>query len=54
MLIGATLLTICLGRILRGERANDGRFMFDGSAWYWHFVDAVWLLLFAIFYAWAG
>ena len=54
VLIGATLLTICLVRILRGERASDGRFMFDGSAWYWHFVDAVWLLLFAIFYAWAG
>lgn len=54
VLIGVTLLSICLLRLQRGERASDGGFLFDASAWYWHFVDAVWLFLFAIFYAWSG
>ena len=54
VLIGATLLSICLLRVLRSEPASGGFFLFDASAWYWHFVDAVWLLLFAVFYAWAN
>jgi heme/copper-type cytochrome/quinol oxidase subunit 3 len=52
--IGTALLSTCLLSLLRVEHAGDGGFLFDASAWYWHFVDAVWLFLFAVFYAWAG
>ena len=53
VLIGVCLLTLCLIRVARSDDAPSG-FVFDAAAWYWHFVDAVWLLLFAVFYAWAG
>lgn len=51
--IGATLLAICLARIAGGPPQGQNG-LFEASAWYWHFVDVVWLLLFAVFYAWGG
>ena len=54
VLIGVCLLAVCLARLLTPAFAPRGSFGFDAAVWYWHFVDAVWLLLFAVFYAWGG
>jgi len=54
VMIGAVLLSIYLRRVLSSRSADEVGFIATAASWYWHFVDAVWLLLFAIFYAWAG
>jgi cytochrome c oxidase subunit 3 len=48
--IGAIMLTVMLIRILRGQLTPDNHFAFEASAWYWHFVDVVWLFLFVVVY----
>jgi len=48
--IGAIMLTVMLFRVLRGHFTPDHHFAFEASAWYWHFVDVVWLLLFVLVY----
>jgi cytochrome c oxidase subunit III len=48
--IGAIMLTVMLVRILRGHFTKDHHFAFEAAAWYWHFVDVVWLLLFVLVY----
>jgi cytochrome c oxidase subunit III len=48
--IGAIMLTVMLVRILRGHFTKDHHFGFEAAAWYWHFVDVVWLLLFVLVY----
>ena len=48
--IGATMLTVMLVRVFRGHFTPDHHFAFEASAWYWHFVDVVWLLLFVLVY----
>jgi cytochrome c oxidase subunit 3 len=48
--IGAIMLTVMLARILRGHFTPDHHFGFEAAAWYWHFVDVVWLLLFVLVY----
>jgi len=48
--IGAIMLTVMLGRTLRGHFTPDHHFAFEAAAWYWHFVDVVWLLLFVLVY----
>jgi cytochrome c oxidase subunit 3 len=48
--IGAIMLTIMLLRILKGHFTADNHFAFEASAWYWHFVDVVWLFLFVVVY----
>jgi cytochrome c oxidase subunit III len=50
VLIGATLLFVVLIRFLAGSFVPSHHFGFEASVWYWHFVDVVWLLLFAVFY----
>jgi len=52
--IGITLLAIAATRVTRAKSAGGAGFITTAASWYWHFVDAVWLLLFAVFYAWAG
>ena len=47
---GATMLTVMLGRALRGHFDAEHHFAFEATAWYWHFVDVVWLLLFVLVY----
>jgi len=54
VIIGAVLLSICLYRVIQARSAEGVGFVATAASWYWHFVDAVWLLLFAVFYAWAG
>ncbi|MFC3149688.1 cytochrome c oxidase subunit 3 [Litoribrevibacter euphylliae] len=48
--IGTIMLAVVLIRILNGHFTKDKHFGFEASAWYWHFVDVVWLLLFTFVY----
>jgi cytochrome c oxidase subunit 3 len=48
--IGAIMLSVMLGRSFRGHFDAQHHFAFEAAAWYWHFVDVVWLLLFVLVY----
>lgn len=48
--IGAIMLTVMLCRVLAGHFRPDHHFAFEATAWYWHFVDVVWLILFVVVY----
>ena len=48
--IGATMLTVILLRSSAGHFTADNHFAFSAAAWYWHFVDVVWLMLFIFVY----
>lgn len=48
--IGAIMLTVMLLRSLKGHFTPKQHFAFEASAWYWHFVDVVWLGLFIFVY----
>lgn len=54
VLIGTIFLTVCLLRILAGQMSPEKHFGFEAAAWYWHFVDVVWLFLFAFVYVTFG
>ena len=54
VLIGTIFLTICLLRTYRGHFTATNHIGFEAAAWYWHFVDVVWLFLFAAVYIWGG
>jgi len=48
--LGAIMLTVIWLRVLRGHFSADRHFAFEAVAWYWHFVDWVWLALFIFVY----
>ncbi|WOV92002.1 MAG: cytochrome c oxidase subunit 3 [Candidatus Zeuxoniibacter abyssi] len=48
--IGTICLIVILGRCLVGHFKPEHHFGFEAVAWYWHFVDVVWLLLFVLVY----
>ncbi|MDH5265871.1 MAG: cytochrome c oxidase subunit 3 [Betaproteobacteria bacterium] len=48
--LGAVMLTVILVRSIKGHFTADHHFAFEAVAWYWHFVDVVWLLLFVFVY----
>jgi cytochrome c oxidase subunit 3 len=50
VLIGTIFLAVCLIRLMRGGFTPKQHFGFEAAAWYWHFVDVVWLFLFAFIY----
>ena len=50
VLIGTIFLSICLLRLIRGGFTPKQHFGFEAAAWYWHFVDVVWLFLFTFIY----
>ena len=52
--VGTCLLTICLIREYKYHFTTTHHFGFEASAWYWHFVDVVWLFLFTVIYWWGG
>ncbi|MBL9059350.1 MAG: cytochrome c oxidase subunit 3 [Mangrovicoccus sp.] len=54
VIIGTIFLFICLMRTIRGHFTPDSHLGFEAAAWYWHFVDVVWLFLFAAVYIWGG
>jgi cytochrome c oxidase subunit III len=54
VLIGTIFLAVCLLRALAGHFTAKQHFGFEAAAWYWHFVDVVWLFLFAAIYVWGA
>jgi cytochrome c oxidase subunit 3 len=54
VLIGTIFLLVCLIRALKGQFTPQQHFGFEAAAWYWHFVDVVWLFLFACIYIWGS
>jgi cytochrome c oxidase subunit 3 len=54
VLIGTIFLTVCLIRIYAGHFTANQHLGFEFAAWYWHFVDVVWLFLFACVYVWGS
>ena len=54
VIIGTIFLIVCLVRAMRGHFKPDHHFGFEAAAWYWHFVDVVWLFLFCCVYWWGG
>jgi cytochrome c oxidase subunit 3 len=54
VLIGTIFLIVCLIRLLNGAFTPKQHFGFEAAAWYWHFVDVVWLFLFAAIYVWGA
>jgi cytochrome c oxidase subunit III len=48
--MGTIMLAVILGRALKGHFRPDNHFAFEAVAWYWHFVDVVWLFLFIFVY----
>jgi cytochrome c oxidase subunit 3 len=54
VLIGTTFLIVCLIRAYKGHFTPTHHLGFEFCAWYWHFVDVVWLFLFAAIYVWGG
>jgi len=50
VIIGTIFLAVCLVRLMRGGFTPEKHFGFEAAAWYWHFVDVVWLFLFTFVY----
>jgi len=54
VIIGTIFLMVCLYRAVKGDFTPQQHFGFEAAAWYWHFVDVVWLFLFAAIYIWGS
>jgi cytochrome c oxidase subunit 3 len=54
VLIGTIFLIVCLLRAMAGQFTTTQHLGFEFAAWYWHFVDVVWLFLFVCIYVWGG
>ncbi len=52
--VGTIFLIVCLVRMLKGHFTPKQHLGFEFAAWYWHFVDVVWLFLFASVYVWGS
>jgi cytochrome c oxidase subunit 3 len=52
--VGTIFLGVCLWRAQKGHFTPKSHFGFEAAAWYWHFVDVVWLFLFVAIYIWGG
>ena len=48
--LGAIMLSVVLYRVMKGHFTPEQHFGFEGAAWYWHFVDVVWLGLYVVVY----
>ena len=54
VMVGTIFLIVCLVRAMKGHFKPDHHVGFEAAAWYWHFVDVVWLFLFACIYWWGS
>jgi cytochrome c oxidase subunit 3 len=54
VIVGTIFLIVCLVRAIKGHFKPDHHVGFEAAAWYWHFVDVVWLFLFACIYWWGS
>ncbi|MDC3401556.1 cytochrome c oxidase subunit 3 [Alphaproteobacteria bacterium] len=50
VVVGTIFLLVCLVRAMKGAFTPESHFGFEAAAWYWHFVDVVWLFLFIVIY----
>nr|AXS65725.1 cytochrome c oxidase subunit 3 [Cucujoidea sp. 23 KM-2017] len=54
VLIGTTFLAVCMFRHLNNHFSSIHHFGFEAAAWYWHFVDVIWLFLYISIYWWGS
>jgi cytochrome c oxidase subunit 3 len=54
VIVGTIFLIVCLIRAYKGHFTPRQHFGFEAAAWYWHFVDVVWLFLFVAIYWWGS
>jgi cytochrome c oxidase subunit 3 len=54
VIVGTLFLLVCLLRALAGHFTPKQHFGLEAAAWYWHFVDGVWLFLFSCIYVWGA
>ena len=54
VIVGTICLIVCFFRAYAGHFKPDHHFGFEAAAWYWHFVDVVWLFLFSCVYVWGA
>ena len=54
VLVGTIFLIVCYFRAEKGHFTAKSHFGFEAAAWYWHFVDVVWLFLFIAVYVWGN
>jgi cytochrome c oxidase subunit 3 len=54
VIVGTIFLIVCFFRALAGHFKPTQHFGFEAAAWYWHFVDVVWLFLFSCIYVWGA
>nr|YP_010241106.1 cytochrome c oxidase subunit III [Sinosuthora conspicillata]QTH26245.1 cytochrome c oxidase subunit III [Sinosuthora conspicillata] len=54
VIIGSTFLFVCLLRLIKYHFTPSHHFGFEAAAWYWHFVDVVWLFLYISIYWWGS
>ncbi len=54
VIVGTIFLAVCLFRAIKGHFTPQHHFGFEAAAWYWHFVDVVWLFLWVFMYWYFG
>ena len=54
VIVGTTFLLVCLLRAAKGHFTPEKHFGLEAAAWYWHFVDVIWLFLFVCVYWWGA
>ena len=54
VIVGTIFLAVCWFRAYAGQFTPKRHFGFEAAAWYWHFVDVVWLFLFVFIYWWGA
>nr|YP_022768.1 cytochrome c oxidase subunit III [Cherax destructor]AAR37038.1 cytochrome c oxidase subunit III [Cherax destructor] len=54
VIIGTSFLSVCFYRLYKCHFSNSHHFGFEAAAWYWHFVDVVWLFLYVFIYWWGS
>lgn len=54
VLIGSSFLLVCLWRAYSNHFSTGHHFGFEAAAWYWHFVDVVWIFLYLCIYWWGS
>nr|QPZ49942.1 cytochrome c oxidase subunit III [Corythaeola cristata] len=54
VIIGSSFLSVCLLRLTKFHFTSNHHFGFEAAAWYWHFVDVIWLFLYMTIYWWGS
>lgn len=52
--VGTCFLIVCCYRLYYDHFTREQHFGFEAAAWYWHFVDVVWLFLYVVYYLWGS